>query len=117
MTPYDIKPSPNPRIEVNLAFFLTESKDKQKKPHAEIATQIDEFEELPPSPKYIPKKTGIDAVTQVEDNELFDFDREVTPICDVVVTKILEQSALEIEEEVEVAKMHQFKDQFYMRRQ
>ena len=24
MTPYDIKPSPNPRIEVNLDFFLTD---------------------------------------------------------------------------------------------
>lgn len=27
MTPYDIKPSPNPRIEANLDFFLTDSKD------------------------------------------------------------------------------------------
>ena len=26
MTPYDIKPSPNPRIEANLEFFLTDSK-------------------------------------------------------------------------------------------
>jgi hypothetical protein len=25
MTPYDIRPSPNPRIEVNLDFFLTDS--------------------------------------------------------------------------------------------
>lgn len=24
MTPYDIKPSPNPRIDVNLEFFLTD---------------------------------------------------------------------------------------------
>lgn len=24
MTPYEIKPSPNPRIEVNLEFFLTD---------------------------------------------------------------------------------------------
>ena len=49
------------------------------------------FYEKPPSPKYIPKKTGIDAATQVEDYELFDFDREVAPICNVIATKILEQ--------------------------
>ncbi len=27
MTPYDIKPSPNPKIEANLQFFLTDSKN------------------------------------------------------------------------------------------
>lgn len=27
MTPYDIKPLPNPRIEVNLEFFLTDHKN------------------------------------------------------------------------------------------
>lgn len=27
MTPYSIKPSPNPRIEVNLEFFLTDAKN------------------------------------------------------------------------------------------
>ena len=60
----------------------------------------------PPSPKYIPKKTGIDTATQVEDVfykklnfklELFDFSREVRPIVNVIVTKTLEQSMLEIE--------------------
>lgn len=51
----------------------------------------------PPSPKYIPKKTGIDTATQVEDLELFDFSREVRPIVNVIVTKTLEQSMLEIE--------------------
>ncbi len=30
-------------------------------------------------------------MTQVEDYELFNFDREVTPILDVIVTKTLEQ--------------------------
>ena len=27
MTPYDIKPSPNPRIEPNLNFFLKDIRD------------------------------------------------------------------------------------------
>lgn len=30
MTPYDIKPSTNPRIEVNLDFFLTDHKNTIK---------------------------------------------------------------------------------------
>ena len=44
----------------------------------------------PEDPPYIPKKTGIDAATQVEDYELFDFDREVTPILNVICSKSLE---------------------------
>ena len=27
MTPYEIKPSPNPKIDVNLEFFLTDNKN------------------------------------------------------------------------------------------
>ena len=90
MTPYDIKPSPNPRIDANLQFFLTDP-NNQPAITKIIDTQTDGFEERPPSPIYIPKKTGIDACTQVEDNELFDFDREVTPLVNVITTKTLEQ--------------------------
>ena len=36
-------------------------------------------------------KTGVDAATQVEDGELFDFDAEVEPILEVLVGKTLEQ--------------------------
>ena len=46
--------------------------------------------QTPPSPSFIPKKIGIDAATQVEDYELFNFDIEVVPILDVIVTKTLE---------------------------
>jgi hypothetical protein len=49
------------------------------------------FTDKPPSPSYIPKKTGIDAATQVEDYELFNFDKEVAPILDVIVSKTLEE--------------------------
>ncbi len=37
----------------------------------------------------MPKKTGVDVNTQVEDWELFAFDKEVLPIVDVIVTKTL----------------------------
>ena len=55
--------------------------------------------------------------TQVEDNELFNFDREVTPIVNVIVTKTIEQSIIEIEEEEEIQKIHTFKQEFIKRRQ
>lgn len=76
MSPYEIKPSPNPRIEPNLDFFLKDAQN-EKPQQANIKIQTDEFKPRPPSAKYVPKKTGIDRSTQVEDNELFDFDREV----------------------------------------
>jgi hypothetical protein len=38
-----------------------------------------QFAEKPPTPPYVPRKTGIDASTQVWDvKELFDFDKEVS---------------------------------------
>lgn len=67
MAPYDIKPSPNPRIDVNLEFFLTDNINTIPPTATEIDCQTDDFIAKPPSPKYIPKKTGIDAFTQVED--------------------------------------------------
>jgi hypothetical protein len=93
MTPYEIKPSANPRIQVNLEFFLTDSANTIEKTASTVDTQTDTFAEPPPSPKYVPKKTGIDAATQVEDYELFNFDQEVSPILDVIVSKSLEEVA------------------------
>jgi len=39
---------------------------------------------------FVPMKIGIDVYTQIEDYELFDFDREVKPIVNVMCTKTLE---------------------------
>lgn len=40
-------------------------------------TQTDGFLPRPPTPLFVPPKRGVDAETQVVDNELFDFDFEV----------------------------------------
>ena len=69
----------------------------------------------PATPPYIPKKTGIDTETQIYDYDLFDFDREVIPILNVVTTKTLEQALLECEEEEEVKNIQTYKEE-YMRR-
>ncbi len=115
MTPYQIRPAPNPRIPVNLQYFLTDP-NKEKAPTSEVTIQTDEFQPRPDSPEYIPKKTGIDTATQVEDYELFNFEREVEPIVNVIITKTLEQSFLEIEEEEELKKMNNYKLEFYKKR-
>lgn len=47
-------------------------------------------------------KTGIDAATQIEAGELWDFDREVDPLLAVLVSKTLESAYLQVLEEEEL---------------
>ncbi len=77
--------------------------------------QTDEFMPRPPTPPYIPKKTGIDKITQIEDYDLFDYDREVQPILNVLLTKTVEQALLEVEEESELDEIRRFKEGSYQR--
>ena len=63
----------------------------------------------------MPKKTGIDKITQIEDYELFDYDREVQPILNVLLTKTVEQSLLEVEEETELEEIRKYKTEYRKR--
>ena len=89
MAPYDIKPTPNPKIQANLHFFLKDPKN-EKEPEVNIKIQTDDFKPRPSEKPYIPKKTGINIATQIEENELFDFDAEVKPILDILTSRALE---------------------------
>lgn len=110
----------------------------------EIEIQTDAFKDRPPSPLFIPAKSGKDAETQIEEGEvseltlevhlkkkkeiyiyilyacmyvymyihmtvlllqLFDFDREVEPVLEVLVGKTIEQSLEEVMEEEELARL------------
>lgn len=44
---------------------------------SEMSTQTDPFRDRPATPLFIPKKAGLDATTQIEAGDLFDFDFEV----------------------------------------
>ena len=99
MRPYDIKPSAHPRIPIDLKFFLTDDFYIKKPELCNGEAQTDELigagpvetqeitvkkkgfadgvVEYVPEQKYIPKKTGVDVYSQVENDQLFDFDREV----------------------------------------
>ncbi|NWV61401.1 RSPH3 protein, partial [Malurus elegans] len=67
--------------------------------------QTDEFLDRPPTPLFIPAKTGKDVETQIEEGELFDFDIEVKPILEVLIGKTVEQALLEVMEEEELAQL------------
>eukprot|EP00163_Fabomonas_tropica_P001389 TRINITY_DN11042_c0_g1_i2.p1 TRINITY_DN11042_c0_g1~~TRINITY_DN11042_c0_g1_i2.p1 ORF type:complete len:384 (+),score=143.88 TRINITY_DN11042_c0_g1_i2:392-1543(+) len=79
---------------------------------ADVTTQTDAFMDRPPTPLYIPKKTGVDIDTQIYEGDLFDFDLEVEPILEVLVGKTLEQGMMEVMEEEELANMRAHQEEF-----
>ena len=83
----------------------------------EVKVQTDEFVGKPPTPPYVPKKSGIDKITQIEDYDLFNYDREVQPILNVLLSKTVEQAVLEVEEETELEEIRKFKSDCYKRKQ
>lgn len=113
-SPYELRPGPPARIEVDLTYFLTEQ-NREKPQETEVKTQTDVFQPRPPTPKYVPKKTGMDRDTQIEDWDLFDYDREVQPILNVLLTKTVEQALLEVEEDTELANIRKFKSEYQQR--
>ncbi|CAJ1077069.1 radial spoke head protein 3 homolog [Xyrichtys novacula] len=72
---------------------------------ADVECQTDDFLDRPATPLFIPAKSGKDAETQIEEGELFDFDREVQPLLEVLVGKTIEQSLEEVMEEEELASL------------
>jgi len=90
---------PKKRVEVPLHLYLIEQSEAVQT-HV-VDTQTDIFLEEPPAPEYIPRKTGVDIETQVENDEVFNFDRDVAHILEVVISKSCEQSLMEVRQEEE----------------
>jgi len=78
-------------------------------------SQCDTFMPEVPEEEYTPMKTGVDAATQIFPLDLFNFDKEVEPILDVLTTKTLEQALIEVEEETELANVNMFKKEWEKR--
>lgn len=74
-------------------------------PELDVSCQTDLFLHRPPTPPYIAAKTGLDAGTEIGSGDLFDFDTEVQPILDALVSKTTEQSLIEIMHEEELASL------------
>ena len=97
-------------IQVQTELYLEELSDRIEE--ADVDTQTDAFLDRPPSPMFIPAKTGKDVATQIFEGDLFDFDLEVKPILEVLVGKTLEQSLFEVLEEEELANLRQQQREF-----
>ncbi|RMC12883.1 hypothetical protein DUI87_10408 [Hirundo rustica rustica] len=90
-------------VHVQTELYLEEISDRIIEIDGEC--QTDEFLDRPPTPLFIPAKTGKDVATQIEEGELFDFDIEVKPILEVLVGKTVEQALLEVMEEEELSQL------------
>ena len=87
-------------MEIQTENFLQELRDKNIEIDAETQTQA--FLDRPASPLFVPAKTGVDAITQIDSTDLFDFDAEVAPILEVLVGKTLHVAMLELMQEEEL---------------
>lgn len=97
-------------MDVQTELYLEELTDQVEE--ADEQTQTDPFLDRPPSPLFIPPKTGVDVATQILTGELFDFDIEVKPILEVLVGKTLEQALMETMEEEELEELRKHQRQF-----
>ncbi|XP_073927325.1 radial spoke head protein 3 homolog isoform X2 [Castor canadensis] len=88
-------------VDVQTELYLEEIADRVIE--VDMECQTDAFLDRPPTPLFIPAKTGKDVATQILEGELFDFDLEVKPMLEVLVGKTIEQSLLEVMEEEELA--------------
>ena len=68
----------------------------------EVGIQTEKLPKRPVSPCPWPEKKGIDTETQIDDGDLFNFDVEVAPLVQVIVSKTLEDSRREVLEEEEM---------------
>jgi hypothetical protein len=93
-----------PLMDIQTEQYLEIIDDREIE--SESFTQTDA--NRPPSPLFIPAKSGVDVSTQIEE-DLFVFEHEVEPILEVIVGKTLEQSMLEVlqEEEIQALKHQQ----------
>lgn len=92
-------------VDVQTELYLEELSDRVEE--ADVECQTDAFLDRPPSPLFVPAKTGMDTATQIFEGDLFDFDIECKPILEVIVGKTVEQSLLEVMEEEELANLRQ----------
>lgn len=90
-------------VDIQTELYLEEIADRIVE--VDMECQTDAFLDRPPTPLFIPAKTGKDVATQILGGELFDFDLEVKPMLEVLVGKTIEQSLLEVMEEEELANL------------
>ena len=94
--------------------FLEEITDIPLEVDANCQTDI-ELEKTP-APHFVPIPRGIETGTQIEDGELFDFEREIEPILEGIVGSAIDTAQLELARESEIAAIKAAQDVFTSRR-
>ncbi|KAG5678961.1 hypothetical protein PVAND_008578 [Polypedilum vanderplanki] len=74
-------------------------------PETEQSCQTDLFLQRPPTPLYVTARVGVDASTEIEEGDLFDFDVEVQSILESLVGRSLQQALTEVIHEEEIAEL------------
>ncbi|MCO5584329.1 hypothetical protein L7F22_038253 [Adiantum nelumboides] len=97
-------------LDVQTDAYLEEYVEKLSE--YDMDTQTDPFLDRPPTPLFIPQKSGPDAGTQIEEGDLFNFDEEVESMLEVLVGRTLEQSVMEVMEEKQLANLHAYQEHF-----
>ena len=99
------------RVHQGIDIFKNLIEEEKKIVTADLGIQSDEIEydEKENEKEFLPQKIGKDVGTQILDDDLFDFDRDVQSLLTVVVGKTLEQSLLELEQEEEIENLREAK--------
>lgn len=78
----------------------------------DVEVQTEQYLDRPATPKFVHYSKGHNKHTQIYPNDIFDFDIEVTSIIEVLISKIMEQSKIEVFEEEELANLRQRQREF-----
>ncbi|GFU22073.1 radial spoke head protein 3 homolog [Nephila pilipes] len=101
-------------LSVQTDLYLEELCDVVEEADAQCET--DPFLDRPPSPLFIPAKSGPDVATQIYPGDLFDFDEEVEPLLEALVGQTIEQALIEIMAEEELAVLSDLQMDYEARR-
>jgi hypothetical protein len=108
----DVPKPPKGRENLGVNTSPVASQVRPKPLTFEMGVQIDRYMDRAQIPLFWPQKTGIDVATEILDGELFNFDDEVEPILNVLMSKVLEQSRMEVLEEEEIKEMKRKQREF-----
>lgn len=97
--------------EIQTEKYLEELFDHPPERHIDCQTE-QFYLQAPPMAPYVPYTTGVDAYTQVDDGDLYDFDTEVEPLIQSIVNVSVEQAILEVLHEEQVAEMREQQQKF-----
>lgn len=78
--------------------------------------QLDFYLDEAPEPIFVPREKGHDKCSQIEKNDLFDYDLEVEPVIEIIIARCVEASRMELIEEDEGQELAQQRKAFLQRR-